>query len=300
MRRGRLDYALFEDSYGRVVAVPERCSLRERVYPEIAFGGFSSIDPKVAFYVRVHALLRSSFVVLDAGCGRGCHAEDPVSFRRDLVTFRGKCRRVIGIDVAPSSSGNPLIDEFRLIRDDRWPLPDASIDLCVSNNVLEHVSDPSAFFSEASRVLKEGAYLCIRTPNAWGYAAMWARLIPNRWHAAVLRALGREVDEKDVFPTRYRCNTVSKMKSMLGRHGLDACVFTGPVEAHALQFNRIAYQLEVWFNRLTPRRFQPALFAFAQKRAAQSQEAAPPTAAEKILRFDEFQPAVPLPRRKAA
>ena len=244
---------------------------KEAFYPEVAFGGFSDADGIVAFFTRVHALLEPSFVVLDAGCGRGVHADDPVIFRRKLQDLRGKCRRVIGIDLQRPSSPNRLIDEFRLIEGDRWPLEDQSIDLCICRNVLEHVERPEEeFFSECARVLKPNGVLCISTPNAFGYPALAARLIPNRWHAAVLRMLGSKATSEDVFPTRYRCNTVAKVKSMMRRSGLMPCVYVYAGEPGYLRFSSLTYFLGVLFHRYAPRVFMPVLFAFGRKVASQA------------------------------
>jgi SAM-dependent methyltransferase len=238
---------------------------KEAYYPEIAFGGFSDADGKVAFFTRVQALLEPNSVVVDAGCGRGAHAEDPVVFRRCLQQLRGHCRRVIGIDVQPYSFPNPLIDEFRTIVDDRWPLDDETVDLCISLNVLEHVERPERFFSECARVLRPNGVLCLCTPNALGYPALAAQLIPNRWHAAVKRMLGSQAPDEDVFPTVYRCNTVAKVKSMMRRHGLTPCVYTYAGEPSYLRFSRLTYFLGVLFHRYAPRAFLPALFAFVRK-----------------------------------
>jgi hypothetical protein len=82
-------------------------------YPESHFGGFSDIDGTVVFYTRVNALLQPSFTVVDFGCGRGEHAEDPIPFRRNLRSLKGKVSRVIGIDVDDAGLLNPTVDEFR-------------------------------------------------------------------------------------------------------------------------------------------------------------------------------------------
>src|SRR5688572_16413286 len=122
------------DSRARTVAT---------VYPEIEFGGFARVDGLVAFYSRVHALLQPEFIALDIGCGRGPQRDDPSPYRAQLRTMRGQCARVIGMDPDPIGAQNPFIDEFRRMEStDRWPLDNASIDLAMGDNVLEHISDP--------------------------------------------------------------------------------------------------------------------------------------------------------------
>jgi len=51
---------------------------QEIFYPESRFGGFTDIDGTMVFYSRVNALIEPSFHVLDLGCGRGAHVEDPI------------------------------------------------------------------------------------------------------------------------------------------------------------------------------------------------------------------------------
>src|ERR671938_1005936 len=100
-------------------------------YPESKFGGFTGIDGTVAFYVRVNSLVNTSSIVLDIGCGRGAYAEDQVSVRRELRIFKGKCRKVIGIDLDQNAKENPFLDEFRLIESQQWPIEDESVDVCI-------------------------------------------------------------------------------------------------------------------------------------------------------------------------
>ena len=109
-------------------------------YPESRFGGFSDVDGTIAFAQRVRALLNSEDIVLDVGCGRGVISDDPIPRHHELVVLRGKAAKVVGIDIDPAASGNPFIDEFLLIGEDqKWPLEDQSIDLCVCDSVLEHI-----------------------------------------------------------------------------------------------------------------------------------------------------------------
>lgn len=238
-----------------------------RHYPEARFGGFSDIDQMVTFYTRVRALLEPSSTVLDIGCGRGRRASQPTSYRARLPAFRDNCERVIGIDVDPAARDNPLIDEFRLIVPDApWPLDDASVDLAISDYVLEHVEDPEAFFAECRRVIRPGGYLCMRTTNAMSYFGLAARLTPNRLHAAVVqRTYVKPRQELDVFPTRFRCNTVGAVRRVLDRHGFDHCVYGYQSDPAHFGFSRALYALGVLHQRYAPRRIRTSIFAFAQR-----------------------------------
>ncbi|MCC7085449.1 MAG: class I SAM-dependent methyltransferase [Pirellulales bacterium] len=243
-------------------------NLAEIVYPECRFGGFTRVDGTVAYYSRVHALLRPGDVVLDLGCGRGAQANDPSSFRRQLRDLRGNGRTVIGIDIDRNAQTNPLIDEFRLIEDvEHWPIDDASIDLIHSDNVLEHVQEPDHFFTEAHRVLKRGGHLTLRTPNAWGYASLLARLVPNRWHAKVVHRVQHSSSAQDVFPTVYRCNSPRKLRRALARHGFNSVVYAIESEPSYLDFSQLAFRVAAAMHTVLPPIFRSKLVAFACKTA---------------------------------
>ena len=237
-------------------------------YPESRFGGFTGVDGTIAFYVRVQSLVEPSSVVLDVGCGRGACADDPVRVRRELRIFKGKCTQVIGIDVDPRAGENPFVDEFRLIEDGRWPVRDGSVDVCVCDSVLEHIHDPERFFAECRRVIRPGGYLCIRTTNSLNYVALFARLIPGRFHKAVLgRAMGGHRKEEDGFPTMYKCNTKRRIRRMLDEHGFEHYVYTYEAEPYHLSFSRLAYLCGVLHQRLAPGLFKGMIFAFARRQA---------------------------------
>jgi SAM-dependent methyltransferase len=243
----------------------QRRRLLERWYPEVRFGGFTDVDGTVAFYSRVNSLLEPSFTVLDLGCGRGQAAEDPIRWRRELQVFKGKCARVIGADVDPDAAVNPHLDEFRLIENDRIPLEDETIDLCISDAVVEHIADVDLFFGECRRVLKAGGYLCIRTPNATSYASVATRVVPNRLHARVLSRVQPDRKCEDVFATLYRCNTAKKLGTTLVRHGFECVVRSYEPEPAYLSFSRLAYAFGVLHQRHAPRRLRRVLLAYARK-----------------------------------
>lgn len=236
-------------------------------YPESKFGGFTDVDGTIAFYIRVNSLISPSSVVLDVGCGRGAYAEDPVSIRRELRILKGKCKKVIGIDIDENAKENPFLDEFHLIEGSRWHLEDESVDVCVCFNVLEHIEDPGSFFFECRRVTKHGGYLCIRTPNVLSYVGLFSKLIPNRFHTSVVgKAQGYIREEADVFSTLYRCNTKRKISYMLSKYGFDHCVYGYEAEPTYLSFSRFLYLLGVIHQRFAPDMFKVGIFAFGRKK----------------------------------
>jgi SAM-dependent methyltransferase len=194
--------------------VSGQVAVLNRLYPEVGAGGFTRVDGTVAFYGRINALLKPNMTVVDFGAGRGAGpSDDPVPYRRSLQTLRGRVREVIGVDIDPVVKDNPAVDRAIVTSAiGALPLDDESVDLVVSDYCFEHVDRPDVVSGELDRVLKTGGWICARTPNRWGYIAVSARLVPNRWHVRALRALQPGRQAADVFPTRYCLNTVRDLK----------------------------------------------------------------------------------------
>jgi SAM-dependent methyltransferase len=171
-------------------------------------------DSAHVFMVSAQALAARASLIAEVGCGRGAlvdlHA--PGGPWQDL---RGDQRTVVGIDIDPIGAENPIIDEFRLIAEDGlWPLDDATVDLAVSDFVLEHVTDPQAFVRELARVLRPGGVFIARTINRHSMLAAAARMVPNHSHARVLERLQPGREERDVFRTAYQMNTRSDLDDL--------------------------------------------------------------------------------------
>lgn len=100
-------------------------------------------------------------VVLDLGCGAGT----------DLLIaaqMTGSIGRVIGIDMTPSmleraqaSAHEMGLDGVELHESliESLPLDDASVDVVISNGVIDLVPDKDAVFDEIDRVLRPGGVL---------------------------------------------------------------------------------------------------------------------------------------------
>ena len=125
--------------------------------PEGANLGFGCGNP-VAL-----ASLKEGDVVLDLGSGAG--------FDAFLAAKRvGKTGRVIGVDMTPemlakakenAKKGKYTNVEFRLGEIEKLPVEDNSIDVIISNCVINLSPDKESVFKEASRVLKSGGRLMV-------------------------------------------------------------------------------------------------------------------------------------------
>lgn len=107
--------------------------------------------------------IRLGDTVVDLGSGAG----NDVFIVRSLVGENGK---VIGIDmtqemIAKANLNNSKLGykniEFKLGDIEALPLPEASVNVVVSNCVLNLVPDKRKAFSEIFRILKPGAHFCV-------------------------------------------------------------------------------------------------------------------------------------------
>lgn len=137
--------------------------------------------------------------LLDIGAGRGALPH---------MDFRGCAAQIIGIDPDPAVLGNPYLDQAFVTPGESMPMiDDDSIDVVVSNNVLEHLPDAAGFFREVARVLRPGGRLITKTPNRNHYMATIARCTPTSFHERVTAWRGRPIE--DTFPTTYPANRIA-------------------------------------------------------------------------------------------
>ncbi len=101
------------------------------------------------------------------------------------------------------------------------PFRRSSFDLVTANMLLEHLSDPRPAFDEIARVLRPGGEFIFPTPNR-RHPAVWlaAIILPSKWRSVLTRLFeGRE--ERDLFPTHYRANTMPRIARLARNAGFD-------------------------------------------------------------------------------
>lgn len=241
--------------------------IARRSYPEIAVGGFSRVDGMIAFYTQIAALLQPHHHVLDFGAGRGEPTlDDPVPYRRALVTLRGRAAHVAGCDVSAAVLSNPFLDSAAVITPGQpFPYEDGRFDLVVSRYVFEHVPDPGHTAAELIRVTRPGGWICAVTANSWGYVALAARLVANRHHAASLSRIQPGRKAEDVFPTHYRLNTPGALRRHFG-HACDIHGFRASAEPAYYFGNASLFAAFRLLHRLLPEFLQTGLTVFMRKR----------------------------------
>jgi SAM-dependent methyltransferase len=235
-------------------------------WPELFEDRILSTDSAHVFLITAQALAARASLIAEVGCGRGAlvNLEHPGPSWQDL---RGPGRHVIGIDVEDAGTENPVIDEFRLIPGDgRWPLDDASVDLAVSDFVLEHVTDPPAFVAELTRVLRPGGVYIARTVSRHSFLATAARLVPNPSHAKVLHTFQPGRQEQDVFHTAYKMNTRKDLAALFDRDYDWAAASRTGLDRYFQPWPKLAKAAAVVERRL-PRSLQQGLVLCARKRS---------------------------------
>lgn len=200
----------------------------------------SNRHPYRLYERRVDGLLRSDAVLLDAGCGRTV----PV-----LRNYLGRAGRLIGIEMVDFSDVPPGIETYNADLA-RLPLPDACVDLIMSRSVFEHLTDPESVYREFSRVLRPGGAVVFLTANMWDYGTLIARLVPNRFHAAIVKRVeGRE--EEDTFPTAFRTNTRADVDRLARGSGLHVESFEYLSQyPNYLMFNGVLFFFGMCFEKL--------------------------------------------------
>jgi SAM-dependent methyltransferase len=125
--------------------------------------------------------------VLDAGCG-------PVG----LIHFLPEAALRVRLDpLLPEYDERLALPEPQLslaASAESLPLRDASVDVCICFNALDHMKQPDAALAEMHRALRPGGALLVMVHDfpGWVMPLLWAdRLHPHHWtHAAAARLLG--------------------------------------------------------------------------------------------------------------
>jgi len=99
-------------------------------------------------------------VVLDIGCSDGLFTKQ--------VASKIQCSQMNGIEISRKHADRAHqngVDVIMADIDRGFPFKDASFDIVVSNQVLEHVCSTDNFMKECFRILRNGGLCVLSTPN---------------------------------------------------------------------------------------------------------------------------------------
>jgi len=172
---------------------------------------------RYAFAARVAGGRR----VLDAGCGTGYGAAE----------LGRSAREVLGIDIAEEAVDHARkhyqSPNLRFERASCLEIPeaDASFDLVVAFEIIEHLEDWPGFLREMRRVLAPQGLFLVSTPNRLYYAESRREIGPNPYHR----------HEFDYTEFRGELSAVFPRVSVLVENHADAIVFASAKNAGSAQ-----------------------------------------------------------------
>lgn len=102
------------------------------------------------------------------------------------------------VDLARELHGSKIVDATVVEAGAPLPRPDASVDVVVSMDVIEHVIEPDPWVKDLARVLRPGGTLFLTTPN-YGFSTL--SLIEKTALEAVARIQG--FSRKDLHPSKF-------------------------------------------------------------------------------------------------
>jgi SAM-dependent methyltransferase len=129
-----------------------------------------------------------------------------------------RVRFLAGIDVDRALYEHPRLTYRVVAIGNAMPFHAGSFDLVTANMVVEHVDDPIRFLSEIRRILRPGGRFIFHTTNVSNWLIFCAHLVPDGLKKRCVWYLEKR-DAKDVFPTWYRMNTVSRIEKTVARSG---------------------------------------------------------------------------------
>lgn len=157
--------------------------------------------------------------LLDLGCGCGwfCYelakmSPGTIFYGVDISAFR---INIFKEQIAKTSSEKQM--ECAMANGEKLPFPDASFDMAVMREVLEHLQNPKATLQETFRILKPGGYLLITTPtklmtDVWKFTA----IIPTILKRLAKKEKLLKKEEESVYDSPLKISQIKKAARSAG------------------------------------------------------------------------------------
>jgi len=199
--------------------------------------------------------------LLDASGARGRALDAPCGAGALSVAAGARGLEVFGVDVVRHPELK--LDEGHLTvadLDAGVPFEDASFDVVMSVEGIEHLSSPRRFVAELGRVLKPGGHLVVSTPNVLSARSRWrwltrghhrhftfdaeGRSSSDHLHAIDFVLLRRFLDEagldiRNVTCNRHQANLRDRLLALWIRRGARRLPFAEVLTSDDLLFGQI-------------------------------------------------------------
>ncbi len=174
----------------------------------------SNVLAKSAFPGLIAEYCTPDAVVLDIGAGKDINRIDAFIQPRVL--------RLVGIDPSEDILLNSSLHErYHTSLEQFVQEMQEKFDILFCTMVLEHITDPDAFFAACRQLLKPGGMLFAATPNMWHYFGLVTKITSmlkiNEW--LLDRLIGKQAKEVYHFPTLYKVNSLRAIQRRLRQEG---------------------------------------------------------------------------------
>lgn len=195
--------------------------------------------------------MRENDVWLDVGAGTKLHDGWE---GLDQAALAARSSVLVGCDLEIGHLGrNPYLQAAVGASLYDLPFADNSFDLISANMVVEHLEFPNKALREIQRVLRQGGRFVFVTPNVNNPIIRLASLL---LHRRVRTALAHVVEKRaleHIFPTYYKANTPSAIRTLSAEARLRAEVVEVFQTWPFMKDNRILRNLELIFIQLVDR-----------------------------------------------
>jgi ubiquinone/menaquinone biosynthesis C-methylase UbiE len=207
-------------------------SLKSELYERIPGYNFSND----VFENWIKESLKKDSVWIDAGCGSNYLTEE--------FSIYSKSGTGVDMTVHPE-----LKNAGKFLKADlaKLPFENESVDVIVSNMVVEHLENPRSVLSEFYRILKPGGNFIFRTTNKYYPTQFFGHLFSKKTKDRIInRVFG--VESHDIFSTHYRLNSLKKIKKILPAHGFSIHRLEAIEDLHL--FNKFVFRVSCFFYRI--------------------------------------------------
>ena len=144
-----------------------------------------------------------------------------------------------GDRLPPISEREPKICCFCADVEYGFPFKDNAFDVVIASELLEHLNDPSGFFSEIHRILKKGGILVLTTPNINNLTYMIFSRFPKFVSRPLAKAAGvdmklhpelrnsDEMDERNPHLHKVEGYTMSQLVDFGRKHRMEMQYYRG-------------------------------------------------------------------------